>query len=81
MLNYAGTGVNAFRELSEKVKEDIGIEIQYTTLTSDDVVKRAVTQPTSFDILDSEYWISMPISSFTFSDSGVIGAGRGKGGL
>lgn len=56
-IRYAGTGVNAFRELSEKCKEDIGINIQYTTLTSDDVVKRAVTQPTSFDLLDSEYWM------------------------
>jgi putative spermidine/putrescine transport system substrate-binding protein len=57
VIRYAGTGVNAFRELSEKAKEDLGIEIQYTTLTSDDVVKRAVTQPTSFDLLDSEYWM------------------------
>src|SRR5436190_22875180 len=56
-LRYAGTGVNAFNEISQKVKEDLGIEIQYTTLTSDDVVKRAVTQPTSFDMLDSEYWM------------------------
>jgi putative spermidine/putrescine transport system substrate-binding protein len=57
VIRYAGTGVNAFRELSEKAKEDLGFEIQYTTLTSDDVVKRAVTQPTSFDLLDSEYWM------------------------
>src|SRR5436190_3849508 len=56
-LRYAGTGVNAFNEISQKVKEDLGIIIQYTTLTSDDVVKRAVTQPTSFDMLDSEYWM------------------------
>jgi putative spermidine/putrescine transport system substrate-binding protein len=56
-IRYAGTGVNAFREISEKVKEDLGIELQYTTLTSDDVVTRAVTQPTSFDLLDSEYWM------------------------
>jgi putative spermidine/putrescine transport system substrate-binding protein len=56
-LRYAGTGVNAFRELSEKCRADTGITIQYTTLTSDDVVKRAVTQPTSFDLLDSEYWM------------------------
>lgn len=55
-IRYAGTGVNAFREISEKCKEDIGINVQFTTLTTDDVVKRAVTQPTSFDILDSEYW-------------------------
>jgi hypothetical protein len=57
VIRYAGTGVNAFREISEKVKEDLGIELQYTTLTSDDVVKRAITQPTSFDLLDSEYWM------------------------
>ena len=56
-IRYAGTGVNAFRELSEQCKADTGIEIQYTTLTSDDVVKRAVTQPSSFDLLDSEYWM------------------------
>src|SRR3954469_13820181 len=56
-LRYAGTGVNAFNQISEKVKQDLGVEIQYTTLTSDDVVKRAVTQPTSFDMLDSEYWM------------------------
>jgi putative spermidine/putrescine transport system substrate-binding protein len=57
VIRYAGTGVNAFRELSEQCKADTGIEIQYTTLTSDDVVKRAVTQPSSFDLLDSEYWM------------------------
>jgi len=54
-LRYAGTGVNAFKELADKCKEDTGITIQYTTLTSDDVVKRAVTQPTSFDMLDAEF--------------------------
>ena len=57
VIRYAGTGVNAYREIAEKVKADLGIELQYTTLTSDDVVKRAVTQPTSFDLLDSEYWM------------------------
>lgn len=57
VIRYAGTGVNAFNEISDKVKEDLGIELQFTTLTSDDVVKRAITQPTSFDMLDSEYWM------------------------
>ena len=64
VLRYAGTGVNAFNEISQKVKENLGIEIQYTTLTSDDVVKRAVTQPTSFDLLDSEYWMLKKIGGF-----------------
>ncbi len=56
-LRYAGTGVNAFKEIADKVKADTGITIQYTTLTSDDVVKRAITQPSSFDMLDAEYWM------------------------
>ena len=57
VLRIAGTGVNQFKQLADKAKEDLGFEIQYTSLTSDDVVKRAVTQPTSFDLLDSEYWM------------------------
>lgn len=56
-LRIAGTGVNQFKQLADKAKEDLGFTIQYTSLTSDDVVKRAVTQPTSFDLLDSEYWM------------------------
>ena len=31
-LRYAGTGVNAFKELADKCKEDTGIIIQYTRL-------------------------------------------------
>ncbi len=56
-LHIAGTGVNAFKEIADKCKEDTGMSLEFTTLTSDDVVKRAVTQPTSFDLLDSEYWM------------------------
>jgi hypothetical protein len=60
-LRIAGTGVNQFKQLSDKAKEDLGINIQYTSLTSDDVVKRAVTQPSSFDLLDAEYWMMKKI--------------------
>src|SRR5216684_2832456 len=56
-LRIAGTGVNQFRELADKCKADLGFTVQYTSLVSDDVVKRAVTQPSSFDLLDSEYWM------------------------
>ena len=45
-LRYPGTGVNQSKEIADKVKEDTGIIIQYIPVTSDDVVKRAVTQPT-----------------------------------
>jgi putative spermidine/putrescine transport system substrate-binding protein len=56
-LRYVGTAVNQSKEIAEKLKADTGITLQYIPVTSDDVVKRAVTQPNSFDILDSEYWM------------------------
>lgn len=56
-LRYAGTAVNQHTQIAKKVKEDLGINLQYIPLTSDDVVKTAVTQPNRFDILDSEYWM------------------------
>ena len=56
-LRYAGTAVNQHAGIAQKLKEDLGINLQYIPLTSDDVVKKAVTQPNSFDILDSEYWM------------------------
>ena len=56
-LRYLGTAVNQHKEIADKVKADLGITLQYIPVTSDDVVKRAVTQPNSFDLLDSEYWM------------------------
>ena len=56
-LRYVGTAVNQHQGIKEKVKEDLGITLDYIPVTSDDVVRRAVTQPNSFDILDSEYWM------------------------
>src|SRR5271168_1589342 len=56
-LRIAGTGVNQFKQLADKCKADLGFIVQYTSLVSDDVVKRAVTQPSSFDLLDAEYWM------------------------
>jgi putative spermidine/putrescine transport system substrate-binding protein len=56
-LRIAGTGVNQFKQLADKCKQDLGFTVQYTSLVSDDVVKRAVLQPSSFDLLDAEYWM------------------------
>jgi putative spermidine/putrescine transport system substrate-binding protein len=56
-LRWVGTAVNQSKEIAEKLKADTGITLQFIPVTSDDVVKRAVTQPNSFDILDSEYWM------------------------
>ncbi|WP_149541085.1 ABC transporter substrate-binding protein [Siccirubricoccus phaeus] len=56
-LRYVGTAVNQHQGIKEKVRQDLGITLDYIPVTSDDVVRRAVTQPNSFDILDSEYWM------------------------
>ncbi|TCZ54632.1 ABC transporter substrate-binding protein [Roseicella aquatilis] len=57
VLRYVGTAVNQHQGIKEKVREDLGITLEYMPVTSDDVVRRAVTQPNSFDILDAEYWM------------------------
>ncbi len=54
-LRYLGTAVNQHAGIAAKVKEDLGITLDYIPVTTDDVVKRAVTQPNTFDILDIEY--------------------------
>ena len=55
-LRYLGTAVNQSAEIAKKFKEDTGIEIQYIPVTTDDVTKRIITQPNSFDIVDTEYF-------------------------
>lgn len=56
VLRYLGTAVNQDKAIAEKFKSDTGIEIQYVAVTTDEVAKRAVTAPNSFDLLDSEYF-------------------------
>src|SRR5712672_4275022 len=56
VLRYLGTAVNEGDEISKKCLEDIGIKIEYITATTDDVTKRVITQPNSFDVLDTEYF-------------------------
>ena len=48
--------VNEGDEVSKKCLEETGIKIEYITATTDDVTKRVVTQPNSFDVLDTEYF-------------------------
>jgi len=55
-LRYLGTAVNQSREIAEKVKQDLGIVMEYIPVTTDDVTKRVITQPNSFDIVDTEYF-------------------------
>src|SRR5712672_830732 len=56
VLRYLGTAVNEGDEVSKKCLEDTGIKIEYITATTDDVTKRVITQPNSFDVLDTEYF-------------------------
>ncbi|MBV8834924.1 MAG: extracellular solute-binding protein, partial [Alphaproteobacteria bacterium] len=56
VLRYLGTAVNQSTEIAKKVKEDTGITIEYIPVTTDEVTKRVVTQPNSFDLIDEEYF-------------------------
>ncbi len=56
VLRYLGTAVNQSDDITKKVKADTGITIQNIVATTDDVTKRVITQPNSFDILDTEYF-------------------------
>jgi putative spermidine/putrescine transport system substrate-binding protein len=55
-LRYLGTAVNQSKEIAQKVKADLGIVIEYIPVTTDDVSKRIITQPGSFDVADVEYF-------------------------
>ena len=56
MLRYLGTAVNQDKAIADKFKADTGIEIQYVAVNTDEVTKRAVTSPNSFDLIDTEYF-------------------------
>jgi len=56
VLRYLGTAVNQDKAIADKFKADTGIEIQYVAVNTDEVTKRAVTSPNSFDLIDTEYF-------------------------
>lgn len=55
-LRYLGTAVNQDKTIAEKFEADTGIRIQYVAVTTDEVAKRAITAPNSFDLIDTEYF-------------------------
>ena len=59
VLRYLGTAVNQDKAIADKFKVDTGIEIQYVAVNTDEVSKRIVTSPSSFDLVDGEYF-SLP---------------------
>ena len=56
VLRYLGTAVNQSADIAKKVKEDTGITITYIPVTTDDVTRRVITQPNSYDVVDTEYF-------------------------
>ncbi len=56
VLRYLGTAVNEGDDIAKKCLADTGIKLEYVTATTDDVTKRVITQPNSFDVLDTEYF-------------------------
>lgn len=56
VLRYLGTAVNQSAEIAKKVEADLGIKIEYVAVTTDDVTKRVITQPGSYDLVDTEYF-------------------------
>ena len=56
-IRYLGTAVNMGSEPEKKLFEDTGIKVKYISKTTDEVVKTILTQPNSFDIVDSEYLV------------------------
>lgn len=55
-LRYLGTAVNQDKLIAEKFETDTGIRVQYVAVTTDEITKRAVTAPSSFDLIDTEYF-------------------------
>ncbi|KAB2847915.1 MAG: extracellular solute-binding protein [Hyphomicrobiaceae bacterium] len=56
VLRYLGTAVNQSADIAKKVKADTGISIEYIPVTTDDVTRRVITQPNSYDVVDTEYF-------------------------
>ena len=54
-----GTATTMGSEIDKKLFEDTGIKVKYIPVTTDEVTKRVLTQPNSFDIVDTEYF-SLP---------------------
>ncbi|MDQ0391380.1 ABC transporter substrate-binding protein [Labrys monachus] len=55
-LRYLSTATNQAPAIADQAFKDIGVKIQYVSVDTDDVTKRIITQPNSFDLVDTEYF-------------------------
>lgn len=56
VLRYLSTGTDQSAEIAKQCFADTGIKIEYITASTDEVTKRALAQPNSFDVLETEYF-------------------------
>src|SRR6266568_8194936 len=55
-LRQFGTGVSNLNAVADKVKADLGFNLEMTALDTDAVTQKAITQPKSYDVADIEYF-------------------------
>ena len=56
VLRYLSDNVDESAAIAKQCFADTGIQIEYTAVLPDEVSKRVLTQPNSFDVLETEYF-------------------------
>ncbi|NQW84077.1 MAG: extracellular solute-binding protein [Alcaligenaceae bacterium] len=56
VLRYLATDLDESAAISKQCFADTGIQIEYTAVSTDEVSRRALTKPNSFDVLETEYF-------------------------
>jgi putative spermidine/putrescine transport system substrate-binding protein len=55
-LNHVGSSYSAIIDIARQASEDLGFTVEMQSVNGDALVNRVVTQPTTVDIADLEYW-------------------------
>jgi len=55
-LNHVGSSYSAIIDIARQASQDLGFKVEMQNVNGDALVNRVVTQPTTVDIADIEYW-------------------------
>lgn len=55
-LNHVGSSYSAIIDIARQASQDLGFKVEMQNANGDALVNRVVTQPTTVDIADLEYW-------------------------
>ena len=55
-INHVGSSYSAIIDIARQATSDLGFKVEMQTVNGDALVNRVVTQPTTVDIADLEYW-------------------------